>query len=72
MAKFRYQARDKQGNIISGIQSAVDEDDLYRKLKEKDQFLVSTENETEGISNRQLPLLMLSEFNRELGDMLGA
>lgn len=72
MAKFRYLARDKQGDTISGIMHAVDEDDLYRKLKEQDKFLIDTENGMEDSATRQLPLLMLSEFNRELGDMLGA
>ena len=72
MAKFRYLARDKQGDTISGIMHAVDEDDLYRKLKEQDKYLIDTENGMEDSATRQLPLLMLSEFNRELGDMLGA
>lgn len=72
MAKFRYLARDKQGDTISGIMHAVDEDDLYRKLKEQDKYLIDTENGMEDSATRQLPMLMLSEFNRELGDMLGA
>lgn len=72
MAKFRYLARDKQGDTISGIMHAVDEDDLYAKLKEQDKYLIDTENGMEDSATRQLPLLMLSEFNRELGDMLGA
>lgn len=72
MAKFRYLARDKQGDTISGIMHAVDEDDLYRKLKEQDKFLIDTESGMEDSATKQLPLLMLSEFNRELGDMLGA
>lgn len=72
MAKFRYQARDKQGNVINGIMHAIDEDDLYRRLKEEDKYLIQTESGTEGFNTSQLPALMLSEFNRELGDMLGA
>lgn len=72
MAKFRYLARDKQGDTISGIMHAADEDDLYRKLKEQDKYLIDTENGMEDSATRQLPMLMLSEFNRELGDMLGA
>ncbi len=72
MAKFRYLARDKQGDTVSGIMHAMDEDDLYRKLKEEEKFLISTESGMEDLATRQLPLLMLSEFNRELGDMLGS
>lgn len=72
MPKFQYQARDKQGKIISGIMNASDEDELYRRLKEEDKFLVDVAYGLEGQHTRQLPPLMLSEFNREIGDMLGA
>lgn len=72
MAKFRYRARDKQGNVTNGIMNAADEDELYRRLKEEDKFLLHTESGTEGFHASQLPPLMLSEFNRELGDMMGA
>ena len=72
MAKFRYQARDMQGNVVSGIMHAIDEDELYRRLKEEDKYLIETESGTEDFSTSQLPPLMLSEFNRELGDMLGS
>lgn len=72
MAKYRYQARDKQGKLINGIMNASDEDELYRRLKEEDKYLVFAETGMEDQSLRQLPALMLSEFNRELGDMLGA
>lgn len=72
MAKFRYQARDKQGKLINGTMNALDEDELYRRLKEEDKYLVLAESGVEEQALRQLPALMLSEFNRELGDMLGA
>ena len=42
MAKFRYQARDKQGNVVSGIMHAIDEDELYRRLKEEDKYLIGS------------------------------
>ena len=69
MAKYLYQARDKDGNLETGTMTAADEDELYRCLKEKGKFLIDT---VEGKTHHQLPALMLSEFNRELGDMLGA
>ena len=72
MAKFRYKARDRQGKLISGIMNALDEDELYRRLKEENKYLVFAETGEEGHSLRQMPAMMLSEFNRELGDMLGA
>lgn len=62
----------REGNIISGMMSAYDEDDLYRRLKSEDKFLLEADSGTEGKNNRQLSAMMLSEFNRELGDMLAA
>lgn len=72
MAKYLYQARDKDGNLETGTMTAADEDELYRNLKEKGKYLINTEDASEGKVHHQLPALMLSEFNRELGDMLGA
>lgn len=72
MAKYQYLARDRQGKIIEGIMHASDEDDLYRRLKEEDKFLVDASESIKEQSSRQIPALMLSEFNRELGDMLSA
>lgn len=72
MAKYQYEALDKYGKLNTGSKHAFDEDELYRKLKEEDLYLVSAVEGEEGHSNRQLSALMLSEFNRELGDMLHA
>lgn len=72
MAKYLYQARDKNGKLETGTMSAADEDELYRSLKEKGLYLIDVEDALEGKVHHQLPALMLSEFNRELGDMLGA
>ena len=72
MAKYLYQARDKNGKLETGTMAAADEDELYRSLKEKGLYLIDAEDALEGKVHHQLPALMLSEFNRELGDMLGA
>ncbi len=72
MAKYLYQARDKNGKLETGTMWAADEDDLYSRLKENDKYLVDAEDVLEGKVHHQLSALMLSEFNRELGDMLGA
>ena len=47
MAKYQYQARNKQGKIVDGIMSAFDEDDLYRRLKEEDKFLIQAVSDIE-------------------------
>ena len=72
MAKYLYRARDRQGKLETGMMTAADEDELYRRLKEKNLYLIEAEDALEGKVHHQLPALMLSEFNRELGDMLGA
>ena len=72
MAKYQYQARDKQGRLQTGTMTAMDEDELYHRLKEKELYLVEADDIMEGMRYRPLAPLMLSEFNRELGDMLGA
>lgn len=72
MAKYLYRARNRRGKLETGTMTAVDEDDLYRRLKEKDKYLIDAEDAFEGKVYHQLPPLMLSEFNRELGDMLSA
>lgn len=72
MAKYLYRARNRRGKLETGTMTAVDEDDLYRRLKEKDKYLIDAEDAFEGKVHHQLPPLMLSEFNRELGDMLSA
>ena len=61
MAKYLYQARDKDGNLETGTMTAADEDELYRSLKEKGKYLIDTEDALEGKVHHQLPALMLSE-----------
>ncbi len=72
MAKYQYQARDKQGKLQTGSMTALDEDELYQRLKENDLYLVEAEDVLDGKKHHPLVPLMLSEFNRELGDMLRA
>lgn len=72
MAKFQYKARDKEGKMISGTMYASDEDDLYRRLKDKGIFMIQAGETKEELLTGQLSPLALSDFCRELGDMLGA
>lgn len=73
MAKYFYRARNRHGKIETGYLTAADEDELYHRLKENELYVIDTEEaEAEDLIRHQLPALFLSEFNRELGDMLGA
>lgn len=73
MAKYFYRARNRQGKIETGYLTAADEDELYHRLKENELYVIDAEDaETKELIRHQLSPLFLSEFNRELGDMLGA
>lgn len=72
MAKYLYRARDRHGRLETGTMTAVDEDELYHRLKEKKRYLIDAEDAMDSKAHHQLSALMLSEFNRELGDMLRA
>lgn len=72
MAKYKYDARDVRGRAVAGVMTAADEDELYRILKEDGKYLIDAEDVSEGRAYHALPPQMLSEFNRELADMLKA
>ena len=72
MARYYYEARNKKGRAVTGEMSAVSEEELYQKLKTEGKYLIDVRDMQESRSYHQLSPLMLSEFNRELSDMLGA
>lgn len=72
MARYYYEARNKKGRAVTGEMSAVSEEELYQKLKTEGKYLIDARDMQESRSYHQLSPLMLSEFNRELSDMLGA
>lgn len=72
MAKYYYEARNQKGRAVTGEMSAASEEELYQKLKEEGKYLIDARDMQESRVYHQLAPLMLSEFNRELSDMLGA
>lgn len=72
MARYYYEARNKKGRAVTGEMSAVSEEELYQKLKTEGKYLIDARDMQESRTYHQLSPLMLSEFNRELSDMLGA
>ncbi len=72
MARYYYEARNKKGRAVTGEMSAVSEEELYQKLKTEGKYLIDARDMQESRTYHQLSHLMLSEFNRELSDMLGA
>lgn len=72
MARYYYEARNKKGRAVTGEMSAVSEEELYQKLKTEGKYLIDARDMQESRTYHQLSPLILSEFNRELSDMLGA
>lgn len=72
MAKYVYRARDRHGRLETGTMHAADEDELYHRLKAKRKYMIDAEDEMDRKVHHQMPALVLSEFNREMGDMLRA
>ena len=72
MAFFKYKAKDENGKTISGIMQAADELDLHNKLKEEKKYLVDATERKNEVSARRLRSDVLSEFSRNLGQMIGS
>lgn len=72
LPKYRYTAADSSGRTVRGIMSAVNEQELHRKLKSADRYLLRAEEiRTEGFGRAWKPK-ELSELCRELSLTLSA
>ena len=72
MAAFKYVAKDENGKTVTGKMQAVDERDLHNKLKGENKFLVSSKEEIKEVNTKRLKSDTLSEFCRNLGELIGA
>ena len=72
MPYFKYQASDASGRKISGILQATDELDLHKKLKEDGKYLIQAKEQVKVVYARRLKSNVLSEFARNLGQMIGS
>lgn len=73
MANFRYKAQDKEGKIISGTQTAGNENELHDKLKNDGLFLIEAKETNIGKKHyRRLKYDRLSDFSRNLSKLLAA
>ena len=72
MAAFKYVAKDENGKTVTGKMQAVDERDLHNKLKGENKFLVSAKEEIKEVNTKRLKSDALSEFCRNLGELIGA
>ncbi len=72
MAYFKYRAKDENGKTVSGVMQAADELDLHNKLKDNKKYLVDAKEQKNEVSARRLRSDVLSEFSRNLGQMIGS
>lgn len=72
MVYYKYRAQDENGKIVNGTMQANDEFDLHERLKQEQKFLVSAKQKIENKSIRRLKSDVLSEFARNIGELVGA
>ncbi len=72
MAAFKYIAKDETGKTVTGKMQAVDERDLHNKLKSDNKFLISAKEEIKQVKTKRLKSDALSDFCRNLGELIGA
>lgn len=72
MNYYKYKAQDEKGKIISGTLQANDEQDLHSKLKSEGQYLISSKEIVNTVNNRRLKSNSVSDFCRNVGELLGA
>lgn len=72
MEYYRYKAQDEKGKSKSGVMSAVDEFDLQAKLKGENMMLISYTIESKKVNHKKLKSNQVSEFCRNVGELLGA
>lgn len=72
MPFYSYKARDEKGHVVSGTANAQDEVDLHKKLKQDNLYLVSTKEASNKVHNRRIKSDAISEFARNLGELIGS
>ncbi|MBR6329987.1 MAG: type II secretion system F family protein [Lachnospiraceae bacterium] len=72
MAFYKYKAKDDKGKTISGVMQANDELDLHTKLKEDGKYLTEFKEQVDTVSAKRLKSEVISEFARNLGQMISS
>lgn len=70
MTKYRYAAADSSGRTVRGVMFAAGEHEVYRKLKDSDQYLLHVREVRAKSFGRGWKTKALSEFCRELAVLL--
>ncbi|MGI6071247.1 MAG: type II secretion system F family protein [Blautia sp.] len=72
MALYRYKAKTAEGKSAKGRMEAADEAELYGKLREQGQYLVSCSEVSNKQRSQKIKAKPLGEFCRSLGTLLKA
>ena len=72
MVYYKYKAQDENGKIVSGTMQANDEFELHERLKQENKFLVDAKQQIENKNIRRLKSNVISEFARNIGELVGA
>lgn len=72
MINYRYKAKDANGKNVVDTISAQDEMDLHEKVKANNLFLISAKAKEDKQNTKRLKSNMISEFARNVGELLGA
>lgn len=72
MAQYKYKATNAKGRTVSGKMEALSETDLYVRLREKNLYMVSSEETGDKGGSKKLKPKVVCEFCRSLGTLLGA
>ena len=72
MEAYRYKAKDAEGKIISGTMQAIDENDLHKRLRNDNKFLISSKAISSAKSVKKLKTNQVADYCRNIGQLLGS
>lgn len=72
MPNYRYKAQDADGNTVTGVLIASDEQDLHERLKQKKLMMLDAKDLTKTANYKPLKAKALAEFARQIGTLMRA
>ena len=72
MPNFKYKAQNSEGQTVTGVLSAADEQDLHERLKQKKLMLLDSRNLTKTANYKPLKAKALAEYARQIGTLMRA
>ncbi len=72
MEVYKYKAKDETGKVFSGTMQAVDENDLHKRLRSENKYLVSAKASKIVKRVRKLKANQVADYCRNIGQLLGS